>query len=320
VAVEVDPRVTTSEHLETLARLGFNRLSMGVQDLDPEVQALIGRHQTVHQTVDLIEAARDLGFNSINLDLIYGLPGQTLATFERTLDRVIELGPERLAVYSYAHIPETRRHQRRIDASLLPDTEAKFSLLAHLITRLTGAGYVYVGMDHFSLPDDDLARAAADGTLMRNFMGYTTVRGTDVVALGTSGISDVAGAYAQNHRRLASYQEDVDAGEIPTERGVVLTADDLVRRHVITQLMCVAWVDLGEVGQRFDIDGEDYFAAELAELHAPDGLIAEGLASVDGDVVAATDLGRLFVRRLAAVFDAYTADRAGTRPRFSRVV
>lgn len=319
MAVEVDPRVTTSEHLEMLARLGFNRLSIGVQDLDPEVQALIGRNQTVRQTAELMEVARDLGFASVNLDLVYGLPGQTVATFERTLEQVIKWQPERLATYSFAHIPETRRHQRRIDASLLPDRDGKFALLASIITRLTTAGYIQVGMDHFALPDDDLARAEADATLTRNFMGYTTARSTDVIALGTSGISDVAGVYAQNHRRLASYQSDVDAGKVPTERGAVLSLDDLIRRHVIKRIMCVGRVDLEDVGRQFGIDAEDYLAAELDELHGPEGLIAEGLASVSGGEVAATDLGRLFVRRLAAVFDAYV-NRRSDRAQFSRVV
>ena len=320
MAVEVDPRVTTTEHLETLARLGFNRLSAGVQDFDEEVQTLIGRNQTPQQTVELIEAARALGFSSINLDLVYGLPGQTVETFERTLDQVVELRPDRLAVYSFAHIPEMRRHQRRIDASRLPDRDTKFELLALVISRLAGAGYSRVGMDHFALPDDDLARAEANGSLTRNFMGYTTARSRDVVALGTSGISDVAGVYAQNHRRLASYQHDVDTGKLPIERGAALSFDDVVRRHVITRIMSVGEVDLGRVGRRFGIDARHYFAAELAELGAPDGLGVEGLATVDGDVVSATDLGRLFVRRLATVFDAYVTQRAGGGARFSRVV
>ena len=320
MAAEVDPRVTTAQHLETMADLGFNRLSIGVQDLDAEVQALIGRNQTRQQTVDLIETARALGFPSINLDLIYGLPGQTVETFERTLDRVVAMRPERLAVYSFAHIPQTRRHQRRIDASRLPDRDTKFELLARLITRLTESGYVRVGMDHFALPDDDLATAEANGTLTRNFMGYTTAGSTDVVALGTSGISDVAGVYAQNHRRLASYQHDVDAGRLPIERGAVMSFDDLLRRHVITRIMSVGMVDMSEVGVRFGIDAGNYLAAELEELDAPSGLVAEGLATVDGDVIAATDVGRLFVRRLAAVFDTYVRQREDGQARFSRVV
>lgn len=320
VAVEVDPRVTTQRHLEVLAELGFNRLSAGVQDLDPEVQRLIGRHQTRQQTEALVHGARRLGFRSINLDLIYGLPGQTVDTFDATLEGIIGLRPERLAVYSFAHVPRVRPHQKRIDASLLPHRETKFRLFCRALTTLTEAGYVYVGMDHFALPGDELAVAAAEGTLTRNFMGYTAHRGTEVVALGTSGISDLAGAYVQNHRRLFSYQADVDAGRIPVERGVALTMDDLIRRQVITDLMCRGWVDLAAVGEGFEIDAERYFAAELADLARPEGLVEEGLAVVDGARVAATEVGRVFIRRLAMAFDAYLPGTEGKAPRFSRVI
>ena len=319
VAIEVDPRVTTSEHLAALAHAGFNRLSLGVQDLDSEVQRLIGRHQTREQTEALYYEARHLGFESINFDLIYGLPGQDLDTLRRTLDAVIDLRPDRLAVYSFAFVPWMCRHQRRIDKSLLPEREAKFALLATVVSTLTEAGYQYIGMDHFALPGDGLARAAANGTLTRNFMGYTTKRGTDLVALGSSGISDVDGAYAQNHRRLASYYQTVDAGNLPIERGYHLREDDRIRRQVITELMCNGSIDLAASGSRFGIDGPSYFADELAEMSSPGGLVAEGLAILDGTTVRATDLGMLFVRRLASVFDAH-AVRRGARPAFSKTV
>lgn len=309
VAVEVDPRVTTTAHLEMLAEAGFNRLSLGVQDLDPDVQALIGRNQTREQTETLYEEARRLGFSSINFDLIYGLPGQDEMSLARTLAAVVALRPDRLAVYSFAYVPWMRPHQRRIDPELLPDAAVKFGLLAQVVTTLTTAGYRQVGMDHFAVPGDELVAAAHAGTLTRNFMGYTTRSGTEVVALGTSGISDISGVYAQDHRRLASYYQMVDRGELPIERGYVLNEDDLRRRWVITEIMCNGVVDLERVGVH-------HFASELADLA---DLVEEGLVTVDGTCVEATELGRLFLRRIAGIFDAHTRQRTDTRM-FSRSV
>lgn len=320
VAVEVDPRVTTPEHLDTLAELGFDRVSMGVQDLDPEVQRLIGRHQTVDQTVTLFEQARSLGFRSINLDLIHGLPGQDEATMAATLEAVVAMRPDRLAVYPFAFVPWMRPHQRRIDEATVPGTATRLELLAQVRNALIDAGYRAIGMDHFALPGDDLAVADRAGTLGRTFMGYTPTASADVVALGSSGISDIDGAYAQNHRRLASYLQAIDAGMLPIERGYRLDADDLVRRDVITTVMCRWGVDLAEVATRHGIDAPSYFAAELAALSAPDGLVSEGLATVEGVAVALTDLGRPFVRRLAQVFDAHTNRRPADRPTFSKAV
>ena len=320
VAVEVDPRVTSSEHLETLRELGFNRLSLGVQDLDATVQRLIGRDQTSEETEGLYRRARELGFDSINFDLIYGLPGQSEETLARTLETVIAMRPDRLAVYSFAYVPWMRPHQKRIDEELLPDTEHKFGLLATVVSALTGAGYVQVGIDHFALPDDELVVAARQGTLTRTFMGYTTKRDTETVALGTSGISDIDGAYAQNHRRLASYYQAVDAGILPIERGYRLDLDDAVRRLVITELMCNGSVDLVAAGARFGLDGPAYFASEIKALLAPGGLVEEGMAEVAGTTVRATELGTLFLRRLAAAFDAYTDRRTGDKPMFSKTV
>jgi oxygen-independent coproporphyrinogen III oxidase len=320
VAIEVDPRVTTEVHLETLRRLGFNRLSFGVQDLDPRVQAAIGRNQSRRQTESLYGAARALGFGSINLDLIYGLPGQDLGTLDRTLSAVLAMAPDRLAVYSFAFVPWMRPHQKRMDEAAIPDTDAKFALLARVVTTLTAAGYRQIGMDHFALPGDELVRAAEDGTLTRTFMGYTTKRDTETVALGTSGISDIDGAYAQNHRRLASYYQAVDAGELPIERGYPLDPDDIIRRFVITELMCNGGVDLTELTGRFGIDAPAYFAEELAELRSPGGLVGEGMVEVTDTSIQCTELGALFVRRLASVFDAHAARRSGDRPMFSKTV
>lgn len=320
VAVEVDPRVTSVEHLEVLAGIGFNRLSFGVQDLDPTVQRLIGRNQTRAQTEHLFDAARRLGFESINLDLIYGLPGQDETTLRDTLDAVIKLQPDRLAVYSFAYVPWMRPHQRRMDESLLPGTRSKFALLAMVVSSLTKAGYRHIGMDHFARPDDELSIAATEGSLTRNFMGYTTHGGTETVALGSSGISDIGGAFAQNHRRLASYYEAVDRGDLPTERGYRLDQDDMIRRQVITELMCNGVVDLDAVGRRFTIDGVEYFSPEIRELLAPGGLVDEGLVVVNGSRIRATDLGGLFVRRIAAIFDAHARARRSDGPVFSNTV
>lgn len=317
LSVEVDPRVTTTEHLAVLAELGFNRLSAGVQDTDHRVQRLIGRGQSHHQTSELVAEARRLGFDSINLDLVYGLPGQTEASFSRTIEAVIGLRPARLAVYSFAYLPHLRPHQRRIDPSGLPDRETKFALVARLVSTLTAAGYHHIGMDHFALPDDDLAVAAAAGRLTRNFMGYTTAAAGDLVALGTSGISEVAGVHAQNHRRLASYLAEASAGRLPIERGLVPSFDDRLRRTVIGELMCNARVDLAEVGRRFDTDLGSYLAKELEALG---DLVAEGLAEVDDMTIEATALGRLFIRRLAMTFDAYLGQVPADRPRFSATI
>ncbi len=321
VGVEVDPRITTTEHLEVLRELGFNRLSMGVQDIDPTVQELIGRHQTAEQTVSTFDTARRLGFESVNVDLIYGLPGQDRVSFQRTLDQVVALRPDRLAVYSFAFVPWVRPQQRRIDTGLLPDRDTKFALLSAAVETLLEAGYTQIGMDHFALPDDELARARTEGILSRNFMGYTVKRVGDMVALGTSGIADVQGAYAQNHKRLASYYEEIEAGRLPIERGVVLSDDDLVRRFVITELMCNDRVGAAEVRDRFGIDFAQYFDQELSDLTAPGGLVEEGMAVVDAEGVRAVGVGSAFIRNLAMTFDAYLRRAAdpGT-PVFSTTV
>ncbi len=316
VALEVDPRVTTREHLETLRELGFNRLSLGVQDFDPAVQEAIGRHQTEEETLDLYRDARELGFTSINVDLIYGLPGQTVESFGVTMDEIITMRPDRLAVYSFAYVPWVKPNQKRIDPDTLPGRDDKFALLSLVSERLVG-GYRAIGMDHFALPDDELSIAAADGTLSRNFMGYTTKRGTEMIALGTSGISDVAGAYAQNHKRLNSYYTSVDAGELPIERGVALSDDDRIRRYVITELMCNSQVVYADAEARFGIVFADYFAEELGRVASE--LVPEGMAIVDDDRIRATELGSIFIRNVAMTFDAYLATKVD-RPVFSRTV
>ncbi|MFA5786378.1 MAG: oxygen-independent coproporphyrinogen III oxidase [Actinomycetota bacterium] len=319
VALEVDPRVTTVEHLEALRELGFNRLSLGVQDCDAVVQDLIGRHQSWEQTHRFFESARSLGFSSINVDLIYGLPGQSEASFADTIEKMVGLRPDRLAVYSFAYVPWVRPNQKRIDPETLPDRDLKFALLAQVMEGFTSAGYRQIGMDHFALPDDELAIAADEGTLHRNFMGYTTKRDAEMVALGTSGISDVAGAYAQNHKRLASYYRSVDAGELPVERGVVLSFDDRVRRYVITELMCNSRVSAAQVELRFSVNFAEYFADELTLLATDPGL--DGLVEVGTGEVRAVGLGELFIRNVAMAFDAYLKHhQEKPQPVFSRTL
>jgi oxygen-independent coproporphyrinogen-3 oxidase len=321
VGLEVDPRVTTSRHLELLRELGFNRISMGIQDIDPEVQARIGRNQTLQETIELHTQARRLGFESINHDLIYGLPGQTTDSLATTLERVLEMRPDRLAVYSFAYVPWVKPNQKRIPADSLPDRSTKFALLSLMREGLIADGYRPIGMDHFALPEDELAMAFDAGTLTRNFMGYTTKRGTEMIALGTSGISDVGGAYAQNHKRLNSYYTAVDAAELPVERGVRMTADDRIRRHVITELMCNGVVDIAALERDFAISFTDYFDVELEALTGPGGAVQEGMIVISENALMATDLGRVFVRNVAMVFDRYLHEKpAPGRLVFSRTV
>ena len=314
IAIEVDPRVTTPEHLETLAALGFNRLSAGVQDFCGEVQEAIGRHQTYEQAAALAAKARQLGFRSLNLDLVYGLPRQTPATFRETLDRVTGLRPDRLAIYSYAHVPWLKGHQRKIATEELPASETKAELLSSAVRALTGAGYVPIGMDHFALPEDELALAAGDGTLWRNFMGYTVRRGSDMVGFGLSAIGDLDGTFFQNHRKLHAYEGAAGATGIATERGYEPTPEDRLRRHVITSLMCNFRVERADVERRFGVRFDEVFARELEQLRP---LEADGIIRVDPEGITVAE--RLFVRNVCMVFDAYLT-RHRERPRWSRTV
>jgi len=318
-AIEIDPRVTTREQLQLLRALGFNRLSMGVQDFTPEVQDAIGRRQSEQETRALYDYARAVGFQSINVDLIYGLPRQELAAFTKTLDAVAAMRPDRIAVYSYAHVPWLRPHQKRIDPSALPAAELKFELIAAAIEAFGDAGYVAIGMDHFALPGDELAVAAQRRTLHRNFMGYTAWPATDLIGAGMSAIGDVSGAFAQNARTLAAYYTALDEGRLPIERGYALEPDDLVRRHVITELMCNFHVDCAAVSARFGIDVGSYFAAELAALSGPGGPVEDGFLSIAPDALEVTARGRLFVRNICMHFDRYLGSHAG-RPVFSRTI
>lgn len=307
VAIEIDPNVTTESQLRLLRSLGFNRMSMGVQDLDPAVQQAVCRIQTAEETRGMLDAARGLGFRGINFDLIYGLPLQTPASWSRTLRQVVEMSPDRLAVYAFAYVPEVRPNQKRLPTADLPGGFAKLELFRLAWETFTAAGYRPIGMDHFARPDDELAEAQSRRALTRNFQGYSVRAAGDVVAFGVSGISDVAGLYAQNTHSIARYQDAIAEGALATERGFACTPDDIRRRAIITQLMCNFHVDLGE-------RAEEEFEVELARLRA---LETEGLVVVSGGAVDVTPLGRIFVRNVASIFDAYLLP--GERP-FSRAV
>lgn len=318
-AIEIDPRVTTGDQLTTLRELGFNRLSMGVQDLEAEVQAAIGRHQSENQTRGAYDFARRADFSSINVDLVYGLPRQGLASFRRTVESIVAMRPERIAVYSYAHVPWMRPHQKRIDQAELPTPALKLELISAATETLLRAGYVAIGMDHFALPTDDLAIATRERRLHRNFMGYTTQRAADVIGIGMSAIGDVCGAFAQNVKKLSAYYRALDEGRFPIERGYALSHDDLVRRAVITELMCNFHVDFTAISQRHGVNFGAYFAPELEALSGAGGPVADGLLEIAGTSMTVTPRGRLFVRPICMHFDKYLPGHRG-QVVFSRTV
>ena len=315
-SIEVDPRTVDAARLARLAGMGFNRLSLGVQDFDPAVQQAVHRVQPLSTVTALMGAARELGFASINLDLIHGLPRQTVASFERTLQQVCELRPERIALYAYAHLPERFKAQRRISADELPSPADKVQMLSQAIETLCAAGYVYIGMDHFALPGDPLAVAKRQGLLHRNFQGYSTQPDCDLVALGVSAIGHVGATYSQNAKTLDAYYDHLDQGRLPVDRGLALTRDDVLRRAVIMAIMCQGKVDFAAIGQAHLVDFADRFAPELAALGP---LVAQGLVKLRDHELEVTETGWFFVRAIAMVFDRYLqADR--NRARFSRLV
>lgn len=315
-SIEVDPRTVTADRLAYLQQLGFNRLSFGVQDFDPTVQKAVHRVQPAEQVFALVQAARDLGFESINVDLIYGLPQQTPESFRHTLDQVERLRPDRIALYAYAHLPARFKPQRRIVAAELPSAADKLAMLALSLDRLSAAGYVYVGMDHFALPDDALAVAKRQGRLHRNFQGYSTQPDCDLIALGVSAIVRIGATYSQNAKTLEEYYDALDQGRLPIVRGLALTRDDLLRRSVIMAIMCQGLVDFESINLAHLIDFRSYFARELQQLHA---LERDGLVRVDGSHIEVTATGWYLVRAIAMVFDRYLqADQ--DRARFSKII
>jgi oxygen-independent coproporphyrinogen III oxidase len=316
VSIEVDPRKVDADTIRFLATLGFNRISVGIQDFDPLVQQAVNRIQTEAETMTVIDAARANGFVSVNADLIYGLPKQTVEGFSVTLDKVIAVSPDRIALYSYAHVPHLFKPQRRIDEVALPAPETKLGILALAIEKLGAAGYVYIGMDHFARPTDELAVAQARRKLHRNFQGYSTKPDCDLLAFGISAIGKVGASYVQNVRTLDEYYEKLDAGTLPVLRGVALDADDLLRREVIQKVMCNFELDFREIEAAHGIRFTEYFAPDLAAL-AP--LAADGLAEVGADRITVTPRGRLLVRTVAMQFDRYLRE-ARERARYSRVI
>ena len=317
IGIEVDPRVTSTEHLETLRRLGFNRLSMGIQDFDPEVQRAVKRVQPLEMTSELIASSRALGFDSINVDLIYGLPYQTADRFARTVDEVLGLAPDRIALFSYAHVPWIRKQQGSLAASL-PEGMEKFRIFCAAIEKFLRAGYQYIGMDHFAKPGDELAIAQQQRTLHRNFQGYTTKAGADLYGMGVSAISAVGSAYAQNYRELPRYTEAVERRGMATTRGYRLSEDDRVRRALIMRLLCHAVICRSEISREFGVDFDDYFAPELARLHP---FVDDGLIELKGDEIRVTFLGRIFIRNLAMIFDPYLEKQhLAEQPLFSKTL
>ncbi|MFB9069444.1 oxygen-independent coproporphyrinogen III oxidase [Pseudofulvimonas gallinarii] len=316
-SIELDPRFVSPADIGELAATGWNRASLGVQDFDPAVQTAVNRVQSVEQTMAVIDACRQHGMRSVNVDLIYGLPRQTLEGFGRTLDTVIAARPDRLAVYGYAHLPDLFKAQKQIHDADLPSPDGKLALLALAIEKLTAAGYDYIGMDHFALPEDELARAQRSGTLHRNFMGYTTHAETDLLGLGVSAISRVGDSFSQHHRDLSEWEEAVDAGRLPIWRGLRLSAEDLLRNDIIQRLMCHGTLDIRDIEDKFDIDFATHFADALARL-AP--LQADGLVEVDAGHITATARGRLLMRIIAMCFDAYLGQPTAAPARYSKAI
>lgn len=316
VAIEIDPRVTTHEHIDAMREFGFNRLSMGVQDFTPEVQAIISRYQDEAGTRELFDYCRKQGYDSINVDLIYGLPLQTQATFAATLDSIIAMRPDRVAMYSFAFVPWKSGNQNVMTEDMLPAPELKVELYLLGLRKFTEAGYAQIGMDHFALPGDELARAQERRALHRNFMGYTTKPATDAVALGISGIGDLQGAYIQNHKTQDTYYESLRRGELPVLRGVLLSRDDEIRRYVITQIMCNFHLDTNDVDRRFGLDFADYFKSELEVLRAHEN---NGFLNLDDGAMTVTRLGRVFVRNIAMTFDKYLEGKKAEKT-FSRTI
>ena len=315
-AIEVDPRTVDAGRLAALAALGFNRLSFGVQDFDLKVQKSVHRIQPAEKVFSLVDAARKLGFESINVDLIYGLPQQTPESFDRTLTQITALKPDRVALYAYAHLPERFKPQRRIVTAELPNASAKIAMLSHSLDAFDAAGYVYVGMDHFALPGDALAVAKRQGRLHRNFQGYSAQADGDLIALGVSAIGRVGATYSQNAKTLDEYYDHLDQGRLPVVRGLALSRDDLVRRAVIMALMCQGELQFESIENAFLIDFKSYFVNEFDALL---GLANQGLVTVSDSGIQVTATGWFFVRAVAMVFDRYLQTDQN-RKRFSKII
>lgn len=315
-AIEIHPGDTTPDSIACLRTLGFNRLSMGIQDFDPLVQKSVNRFNSYAEVQQLVWAARQAGFRSISMDLIYGLPNQSWSSFELTLDMVMTLFPNRLSIFNYAHMPKLFKVQRQIHAADLPSPETKLEIMQRTTERLLSAGYVYIGMDHFARPDDELAHAQIEGKLQRNFQGYATHGDCDLASFGVSAISAMGTSFAQNHKDLPSYYEAIDADRLPIARGLELGDDDLIRAEVIKQLICHFKLSFSQIEKRFAIRFNHYFAKELQRL-AP--MVLDGLLTIDDEGISVTPAGRLLIRRICMVFDAYI-ESDSAQIRYSRVI
>ena len=311
-SIEIDPRTVDEKDMALLREIGFNRVSFGVQDFDPLVQKAVNRLQSVEQTLAVMAAARRHGFHSLSVDLIYGLPFQSVESFSLTLDTIVEAKPDRLAVFNYAHLPKRFKTQRQIDAGTLPSPDEKLSILAMTIERLQDAGYIYIGMDHFARPEDALSRALENGSLQRNFQGFSSHAECDLIAMGITAIGKIADSYAQNVRDIDTYYARLGAGRLPVFRGIRLSEDDRLRRRVIADLICHGRVDKAAAVRDFD----DYFAEELAELAT---MQADGLLDDDGRCIRVLSAGRLLIRNICMVFDRYLRLESGPQ-RFSRAI
>ncbi|HET6552789.1 MAG TPA: oxygen-independent coproporphyrinogen III oxidase [Dyella sp.] len=314
--IEIDPRFADGRYISELATLGFNRISVGIQDFDPAVQAAVNRIQSVEQTREVLDAARASGYGSASVDLIYGLPRQTLDGFDRTLDEVVGLSPDRVAVYGYAHLPNLFKAQKHIEAAELPDPATRLALFGRAFQRLRQAGYLYIGMDHFAKADDELSQAQRKRTLQRNFQGYSTHGECDIVGLGVSAISRIGDSYSQNARDLIGYEAALDAGRLPIARGIQLDRDDIVRRAAISELMCHGELDMAEFGEKHQLDFPRMFAAELLRL---DEQASDGLVTRDETTIRVTARGRLLLRNVAMCFDAYL-NQPSESARYSRTI
>jgi oxygen-independent coproporphyrinogen-3 oxidase len=315
IGVEIDPRVTQEAQLRALRRMGFNRISMGIQDFNPAVQKIVRRVQPYESTKATFDLCRSLAFESINIDLIYGLPLQTPESFLDSVDKVIGLGPDRVAMFSYAHVPWLKKQQGSF-SKLLPQGMEKFQIFRSGIERFTGAGYLYIGMDHFARPDDELCLAQSRRTLHRNFQGYTTKAGADLIGLGVSSISSVDRIYAQNYRDLKDYYAAIGRTDLPIMRGMRLGEDDVIRRAVISRLLCHCVLRKSEIESEFNIRFDEYFADELARMER---LCIDGLVRMSAESIAVTQLGRIFIRNVGMVFDRYL-EQGKSKPVFSKTL
>lgn len=324
-SIELHPGTTDAETISLLKEIGFNRLSMGVQDFDPTVQTAVNRFNSVSEVKALVDQARAEQFDSISMDLIYGLPFQSCATLKETLNKVIQLGPDRLSLFNYAHLPHLFKSQKQMDASALPTAQEKLAMLHLAIDTLCSNGYQYIGMDHFAKPEDELCKAQYNGSLQRNFQGYATYGGCDMFAFGVSSISAIDNIFVQNHKDIPSYSKAIDNGELPISKGLQLSADDILRQHIINRLICQFELDFTDIGKQFNITFKEYFSQELTELKPlfEDGLLSE----YSSNGLKVSTAGRLLIRRVCMVFDAYlpatqnsSLIASSQQPRYSKII